>query len=239
MARANLNISKQLLDAFQSANDTRSQVRALKVGILNEDIILSSTMSVTNVSAENDFNVKLKGQLSEKDACLILFRLANTADDHSKKWLLISWIPDNSKVRDKMLYSSSREDLKKGLGLALFVTPDYQASTLHDISWDTYIASTTAVASDDILTNKEKSLRDEDALANTERLHLGTKSTAMGVVPFTLSSEVSDILRQFNASNKVNWIEMSVVNEVVKLESSKMLSAKDHLEAHINPAHAR
>jgi hypothetical protein len=35
-------------------------------------------------------------------------------------WVLIAWVPDNARVRDKMLYSSSRDDLKRALGLGYF-----------------------------------------------------------------------------------------------------------------------
>lgn len=33
-------------------------------------------------------------------------------------WLLANWVPENTKVRQKMLYASSRETLKRELGSA-------------------------------------------------------------------------------------------------------------------------
>ena len=239
MARANLNISKSLLDSFHSANESTSTIRAVRISILNEDIVLAATLPITS-TADSDFNSKLVGFLPENDAVIILFRLSNKADDPNQKWLLIAWVPDSSKVRDKMLYSSSREDVKKGLGLSLFVTPDFHASSFNDITWNNYnIQSSSSSNNDDILTRKEKALIEEDLLTHNERLQLGTKSTAMGVVPFTLSPDVSKCFREFIIGDKINWIEMSVINEVVHLEKSKMLNIKDQLQEHINPNHAR
>ena len=37
------------------------------------------------------------------------------------RWVMIAYIPQKTPVRDKMLYSSSRDDLKRGLGASAFV----------------------------------------------------------------------------------------------------------------------
>lgn len=37
------------------------------------------------------------------------------------RWILLAYIPQKTPVRDKMLYSSSRDDLKRGLGGSAFV----------------------------------------------------------------------------------------------------------------------
>ena len=45
--------------------------------------------------------------------CYILFRMDSATKDG---WLLANWVPEKTKVRQKMLYASSRETLKKELG---------------------------------------------------------------------------------------------------------------------------
>ena len=128
---------------------------------------------------------------------MLLYRLGDDSIDKSKKWLLIAWVPDGCKVRDKMLYSSSREDLKRILGASLFTT-DYAASSVSDLSWEGYLMTTQTVKNDvTIMTQKEKNLIEEDAMVQVERSQLGTKSTAMGVVPFTLGKGVVDAFKQF------------------------------------------
>ena len=144
---------------------------------------------------------------------------------------------DGCKVRDKMLYSSSREDLKRNLGLGQFV-PDYPANVVSDLSWNAYILSTTKSVEDQVMTDKEKQLRVDDLATDLERAALGTKSTAMGVIPFTLGPGVLDAFKQFQ-TGKHNWIELSVVSEVVKLESAKSLQITDNLASHVNTQSAR
>ena len=55
----------------------------------------------------------------------------------ARHWVIISWVPDLAKVRDKMLYSSSRDDLRKTLGMGYFPT-DYYANEKSDMTWATY-----------------------------------------------------------------------------------------------------
>lgn len=88
------------------------------------------------------------------------------------------------------------------------------------------------------MTDREKTLKEEAALVQVERTQLGSKSIGMGVVPFTLGTGVSDAYKQF-ISGKYNWLELSVVSEVIHLQASKLLDFKDHLESHVNTTAAR
>ena len=140
MARANLNVSQQLQTEFQKAQEPSSKIRAIKAIINEEEISFSSSLTIVR-TADHDFDALIPSILKETEAAMVLFRLADDAKDKTKKWLLIAWIPDGCKVRDKMLYSSSREDLKRNLGLGLFGS-DYAASSLSEITWEGYVAST-------------------------------------------------------------------------------------------------
>lgn len=56
-----------------------------------------------------------------KNACYILFRHDSTFSNGDFQWMLLIYIPDNAKVRDKMLYASSRATLLRELGEQRFV----------------------------------------------------------------------------------------------------------------------
>ena len=47
--------------------------------------------------------------------CYILFKMDSSTKEG---WLLANWVPENTKVRQKMLYASTRATLKKELGTA-------------------------------------------------------------------------------------------------------------------------
>ncbi|KAK3101737.1 hypothetical protein FSP39_005974 [Pinctada imbricata] len=54
-------------------------------------------------------------QLEEKQPCYILYRL-DSKNSMGFEWIFISWSPDFSPVREKMLYAATRATLKKEFG---------------------------------------------------------------------------------------------------------------------------
>ena len=64
MARANLNISADVQDAFLLAQEEDSKVRGLKITISNEDLVLGGTIGRTGTAAD-DFN-SVPGFLGEE-----------------------------------------------------------------------------------------------------------------------------------------------------------------------------
>jgi hypothetical protein len=85
-------------------------------------------------SVEADFD-SLRQYIPADEPSVFLFCLDHTVA--SKQWILVSWSPDNSQVRLKMLYASSREDIKRNLGPNYFVG-EYYANSVDDIAWSGY-----------------------------------------------------------------------------------------------------
>ena len=174
-ARANLFVNATVQEAFISAQEASSTVRALQILITNEELVLSTTCAYEG-NVQEDFDRVLVGILGLTQASLVLFCLSDVGTV-GRKWVLVSWIPDGCRVRDKMLYASSREDLKRTLGLGYF-SAEYAANVITDVTWasfQTYIRKD--LNKDHLLTDSERLLRDEDALARVEST--STKSTAM------------------------------------------------------------
>jgi twinfilin len=149
--------------------------------------------------------------------------------------VLIAWVPDDCKVRDKMLYSSSREDLKRSLGLGYFVG-EYYANTRGDMTWDQFLEYISRERTDGPLSAKEQLILEEKALTHSES-H-STKATAMGALPFELSSSVISALGQLQ-SGAVNWIEMYLNQETVELAEAKEVDPKEPLQSHVCSTDAR
>ena len=121
MARANLTVQPSLIEAFSNAQDTRD-VRIIKVGIdiESETLVMKQSYNVSSTSHKSDF-VKIVTDkiVTETSSSFLLFCLSDFDEvnaSESLKWLLITWIPDNCEIREKMLFSSSKSDLKTALG---------------------------------------------------------------------------------------------------------------------------
>lgn len=114
MTRANLNIDEEIKIQFLNAQD-KCNIRMLMIKINNEQLILNHIIEKV-ATAEIDFETILISNITEDQAAFVLYCLTD-ARTITQEWLLLLWIPDNCRVRDKMLYSSSCQDLKRSIGL--------------------------------------------------------------------------------------------------------------------------
>ena len=118
MANTLLEIGADLSEAFVAAQEDAG-VRALKATIVDERITLSGTAVASGGGTVADDFDNLASDLDVHQANFILFKLGGEGEAQTG-WTLISWVPDLCKVRDKMLYSSSRDNLKRSLGHGYF-----------------------------------------------------------------------------------------------------------------------
>lgn len=65
-------------------------------------------------SWEDDF-AGVASQVEATEPCYILYRLDST-NNLGFEWVLFTYVPDKAKVRQKMVYSSTKASLKMSLG---------------------------------------------------------------------------------------------------------------------------
>ena len=121
MAKANLTVDESITAAFASANET-GRTRAIHVTIEGERLNCVDT-SIAGADFAADFDA-FAGTVGANDPRIVLFTAGAQADGvppgTALEWGLLSYVPDTANVRLKMLYASSREDLKRALGLNYF-----------------------------------------------------------------------------------------------------------------------
>ncbi|THH31158.1 hypothetical protein EUX98_g3036 [Antrodiella citrinella] len=116
-ATSGINTSEELTNAFGNAVDSGT-VRFLKISIRNGSLL-------------EDFD-KLGEVLEDNEPAYILAK-----HDEASTWLAIFYVPDSAKVRDKMLYASTRNNLTKALGSTHF-TDNLFATSKADVTADAY-----------------------------------------------------------------------------------------------------
>jgi twinfilin len=232
MARANLAVDRSVTDHFLAAQETRN-VRLILIKIVEESIIFQSALDKVG-SVQEDFDSLLSSHFVANEACFGLFNLCDD-ENTAQSWAMVVWIPEECRVRDKMLYSSSREDLKKSLGLGYFRN-DYATNAYEDLTWNQYQASINKDFNPDVLTENERLVLEEKAMTITESNR--TKATALGIIPFALSPEVQEKMLEFK-ENGVNWLEMNVVSEVVQLLHARNVEASGSYAQYMNDEVAR
>lgn len=199
-AASGIDASPDLVSAFAGADSNRS--RFIKVAIKNEQLVLSSTTPIAG-SFTDDLN-QLQALLEDDTPAYILARL----DSSKSEWLAISYVPDTARVRDKMLYASSRAALTKSLG---GFSDSLFATTKADLTPDSYAAHLRHSAAASPLSAREaemERLRAEERAAG-EGSYQGTSARASHVGQ-TVGLAWADELKQ-------------AAQELVNADSSKLL----------------
>ncbi|KAJ3193175.1 Twinfilin-1 [Irineochytrium annulatum] len=207
--------SQDLVAVFIQAND--GAIRAIKVEIHEETLIPRGSKDAQG-SVEEDFAL-LQDWCEDKSPCYILYRLDEKLPSDDFAWMLINYIPDAARVRDKMIQAATASTLQKELGDAKFV--DYlHATSSREVSCEGYAAHTRHKNAAAPLTQKEE---ERQAYAMTETgADIGTatrKANAAGI-GLPVSSQVEGELRRLKDGDVSTVVLEVSLNETIELLNS-------------------
>ena len=187
MARAHLPVDVELASAFLQAQSQDSKVAWIACTIKGEAVCLIKAHedAESELTAVVD-SLKASVPLSDEQPAFVL--IARERTPTARRWQLLNWAPDCAPPRLKMLYSSTREDLKQSLGAGFFASHrDYSAFD-SDLSGEALLAAETK--------SDEAPLTDAERLENEERTRPAfSRCAGMASVPFELSAEASTALQ--------------------------------------------
>uniref|UniRef100_K3WLI0 ADF-H domain-containing protein n=1 Tax=Globisporangium ultimum (strain ATCC 200006 / CBS 805.95 / DAOM BR144) TaxID=431595 RepID=K3WLI0_GLOUD len=219
MAKAQLLMSAELERAFADAQG--GKVRFVKVAIDGEAFVVSAVGAASS-DVRRDAQTLVAEYLPGDQAAFVLFCL--DVNVPALRWILLAFVPEGVNVRDKMLYSSSRESLKKQLGMNYFVG-EFHATETSDVTFESFQNAKKKHAADAPLSETERLLK-ETALLERDT---NVKSTAMGVIPFEITQNVREKLALFK-DGKFDWIAMKLNTDDESVEVVKSLETVDLID---------
>jgi len=152
--------------------------------------------------------------LNPASPCYILYRLdSKTAETFD--WIIISYVPDDSKVREKMLYAASRATLTKVLGDNKFVDSLYGSIT-DELTLDSVKNHKKVMTLP--LTLREKEMKELNRSESENDISITTRYTVAPSVAFPFSEETQEAFQKFK-NNELTYIQLKV-NESVELTES-------------------
>ncbi|KAF5386823.1 hypothetical protein D9615_001623 [Tricholomella constricta] len=151
-ATSGITVASHLASVFANANIS-SQVRFIKVSITNESLTHDLTIPVSG-TFEDDLRLLQSPDVLEDT--IPAYLLAKVAQSN---WITISYVPDSAKVRDKMLYASTRASLLKAMGSTLFTDAIF-ATSKADLTPEAYASHKRHIAAPKPLSTREKDMAD-------------------------------------------------------------------------------
>jgi len=158
---------------------TNESVGFLKIQIESESF--KQTASGRNTGTKMGNLAVIAAVLEPRKPCYVA-----TKTEVKDRWMLVFYIPDDSPVRDRMMYSASLASLKLGLGAAKF-GQDFTIRDSKECSPTAYEESKKKVADEDLLTMEEKmGMRSESYVSMSSDT---VKMSGMSDLPLKTSDE--------------------------------------------------
>jgi len=172
--------------------------RILKVEIVNDELVEVEHRPISG-TWEKDFE-QIPSLLAVDKPCYLLYN----RDPEAKQWLLFCYVPDKSKVKDKMLYASTRANLKLQLGNSYFVE-DIFGTVPVDFSLKGFQHHVESRKSEAPLTESEMTKKTE----LHQPIYSGGSTNYVHGVSFPVDEAVFGAVKEI-LSRTINYIQLAV-----------------------------
>jgi len=219
-------LSDEARAAFSEANHD-SQSRILKVQIKDDQLVVVEKVGSEGKPWEEELE-KVPPLCEPADACYILYR-TDVECDGGYQWALFCYVPDRCKVRQKMLYASTRAELKLSLGSGNFAY-DLFGTVPDDFSQKGFDAFVTMQKSDAPLTESEEARLAEIMQVSDEVGAGSSNSVIVHGVSFAPHDEAkAAIARVLNPSESENYAQLGLdeSTEQIVLRKTSTLALAD------------
>ncbi|XP_015148322.2 twinfilin-2 isoform X6 [Gallus gallus] len=199
----------ELRDFFAKARN--GSVRLIKVIIEEEQLVLGAHKELAR-RWDVDYDAFVLPLLDEQQPCYVLYRL-DSQNAQGYEWLFISWSPDNSPVRLKMLYAATRATVKKEFGGG-HIKDEMFGTVKEDVSLSGYQKHVSSCSAPAPLTAAEQELQQirinegEVAQVKTE-ISVESKHQTLQGLAFPLQLDAQQAIQALK-QKKINYIQLKL-----------------------------
>ncbi|KAJ6248693.1 twinfilin [Anaeramoeba flamelloides] len=227
------------LDLIQEFGNARKEgkVRAFKLEIIEEQIVSTAKFDVQGNEVE-DFE-KIKDFMEPKKGCYVLYRLDSQNKQFGFEWAFFSYVGEGSKVKDRMLYASSKDNCRKKLGYTYFITNLYGTDAdefTFEMIKEARKPSSSKEETLQLLTENEKIQREEKFMEVAK----GSQTEYVHGVAFPCSTDLMEKFKNL-VSGQVNLVQvaLNVQKETLELDSAETIDSVDNVVRNLNNDHPR
>ncbi|KAF0290877.1 Twinfilin-1 [Amphibalanus amphitrite] len=187
-------------------NCRNGSVRAVKISIENEQLSLHTHVPADS-TWERDWDSVVPDLVDDKQPTYVLYRL-DSKNSMGFEWLMITWSPDDSPVRQKMLYASTKATLKKEFGGAQ-IKDEVFATVKEDVTFNGYqrhLRAQKAPAPRSMAEEEKAEIRRAEVSVDVA---VDTKQQTMGSVAFPISRDALDEISRLS-EGRINYVQLSI-----------------------------
>ncbi|TMS19686.1 WD repeat-containing protein 82 [Larimichthys crocea] len=171
-------------------------------------------------SWDKDYDQFLLPLLTPQEPCYILYRL-DSRNAQGYEWIFIAWSPDQSPVRQKMVYAATRATLKKEFGGG-HIKDEMFGTVEDDLCFQGYLRHMSSCSSPAPLTMAEQELQRIKVTEVTMEFGLDKRAQTLQGLAFPLQEEAKRALQQLK-QRRINYIQLrlDVEKETIELVHTK------------------
>ncbi|XP_063147980.1 twinfilin-2 [Candoia aspera] len=207
-----IHATTELKDFFAKARN--GSIRLIKIVIEDEQLVLGASKELSR-RWDKDYDSFVLPLLDELQPCYILYRL-DTQNAQGYEWLFISWSPDNSPVRLKMLYAATRATVKKEFGGG-HIKDELFGTVKEDISLSGYQKHVSSSSAPAPLTAAEQELQQIRINEVKTEISVESKHQTLQGLAFPLQPDAQQAI-QLLKQKKINYIQLKLDLEQETIE---------------------
>ncbi|CAF4809051.1 unnamed protein product, partial [Rotaria sp. Silwood1] len=128
--QSGITASKSLREKFAEMKD--GHIRVVVVVIENEKLVYKEEHNAER-TFNQDFDKMISPLVQNDHAAYYFIRLDTISELNGHNWLLITYIPDEAKTRERMLYASTVATVKREFGLT-YITQEIRATSRDEMT---------------------------------------------------------------------------------------------------------
>ncbi|XP_063598079.1 twinfilin-1-like isoform X1 [Penaeus indicus] len=201
-----IKANDELLNFFSSCRNGNVRVFRITIEDGTEALQLGEYCPAEG-SWEDDYDKLVVPLLREKQPCYLLYRL-DTQAHGGYQWVLISWSPDDSPVREKMLYASTKATLRMEFG-ATQISDEIFGTVVEDVNLSGLRRHRKSAAAPQPLTMREEEMQEIKKLEVGVDIGVDTKHQTLAGVAFPIVTKALDAVKQF-ASGELQYVQLKI-----------------------------
>uniref|UniRef100_A0A8C3XAQ1 Twinfilin actin binding protein 2 n=1 Tax=Cyanoderma ruficeps TaxID=181631 RepID=A0A8C3XAQ1_9PASS len=199
-----IHATTELRDFFAKARN--GSVRLIKVIIEDEQLMLGAHKELSR-RWDADYDTFVLPLLDEQQPCYVLYRL-DSQNAQGYEWLFISWSPDSSPVRLKMLYAATRATVKKEFGGG-HIKDEMFGTVKEDVSLSGYQKHVSSCSAPAPLTAAEQELQQIRINEVKTEISVESKHQTLQGLAFPLQLEAQQAIQALK-QKKINYIQLKL-----------------------------
>lgn len=187
---------------------------------------------------EKDFDKLIQPEIEQDVPCFLLYRLDTKTPEGPYGWLLISWIPDISTIRQKMIYASTKSTLKLEFG-GSYLKEEYHATTPEEITFAGYERNKRSMAAPTPLTQREEEINIMRKSEIKTDIGVETRHQTLSGINCPISDAALQAIRDFKRGS-YNYLQFNIELEKEVIHITKADNIDVHkLSVQVPNDHAR